>query len=243
MGTFTLSLSEVIEFTGGTLDMSSGIAKMTGGNIGLNYYHIFDASYRDTLTGKIIDHFLTREIGLETIDMFQLAMRRKMNEVMPYYNKLYLSEKIAYDPLSTVDLRTLNSGTAEQEATSNSDSTAGSIASAESRSVNSETPQTMLSRNAEYATAANDSNSDTINDSTANQSNTENANTSSNNESTTKGYQGAASDLIMRYRDSLLNIDLSVIRDLEDCFMSVWDNGDSYSNSHTLAHYRLPFLN
>lgn len=243
MPTFTLTLAETIEATGGVVDFGSQPTTMVGGNIGLGVYPIFNESYRAGLTGKIIDHFYNREIGLETVDMFQLAMRRKMNEIMPYYNKLYESERISYDPLSTVDLRTINSGNATQESNSTADSTATSEANAKSRSVNSETPQTMLAGNGDYATSAADANSDSINDSIAKQINSDNATTASNNETLTKGYQGAASDIIMRYRDSLLNIDMNIIRDLEECFMGVWDNGDSFTHRETLSNYTLPYLN
>lgn len=42
-----------------------------------------------------------REIGLETLELFRYFMRMKMWEIMPYYNQLYKSELIEFDPLST----------------------------------------------------------------------------------------------------------------------------------------------
>lgn len=267
MGTYTIPLKRVIELTGGTTDFVNGNTVMTGGNIGLAHYPLFDANYRATLNGKIIDRYWNREIGLETIDMFQLAMRRKMNEIMPYYNKIYQSELIDYTALSTVNIRSTgiagatqssdsltNSGnTANNTTASNgkSDSVAAGLASARSRSVASETPQTMLSGNADYATSANDVTSDSDNSSTGGQissdsatNNTvgsatidsaENATNSSNTENSTTGYQGAASDLIIRYRDSLINIDIRILDELEELFMLVWDNSDTYSEN---GYYR-----
>jgi len=230
MGTFTIPLKRVIELTGGTTDVVGGSTVLTGGNIGLASYPIFDESYRSVLTGKIIDHFWNREIGLETIDMFQLAMRRKMNEIMPYYNKLYKSELIEYGPLSTVNIKTVANanGTQSGESSGTSDSTSNATGS--SRSVSSDTPQTQLQGNADYATSATDVSSVSTNAANGTQSGSETQTTEQDTTSETTGYQGAASDLIMRYRESLLNIDMLVIGQLEDCFMQVWDNGDEYTN-------------
>lgn len=229
MATFTMPLKAAIKYTGGTTSFVNGNTVMTGGNIGLASYPIFDANYRDTLNGKILDRYWNREIGTESIDMFQLAMRRKMNEIMPFYNKLYLTEKIAYDPLNTVNLKTVSTGNATQTATSEGASDSSGFAGGSSRSVNSETPQTMLSGNADYATAANDVKSSSDNTSTASQSSNDTAASDTTGENTTTGYQGAASELIMRYRESLLNIDLMILTDLEELFMLVWDNGDEYA--------------
>jgi len=63
-----------------------------------------------------------------------------------------------------------------------------------------------------------------------------NANTTTNVNADSRvfGYQGIPANLLMAYRASLLNIDLMVIGDIEDCFMQVWDNGDEYSNADYL---------
>src|SRR5690606_28257659 len=107
--------------------------------------------YRPFLNGRIIDRYWNREIGLETIEMFQLAMRRKMNEIMPYYNQLYLSTEVEYNPLSTIDIKTVSTGNMVQEAESTAVNTGQSESTAASRSVGSDTPQTMLSGDGDYA--------------------------------------------------------------------------------------------
>lgn len=70
-----------------------------GYDIGLKDYPIFDESYRNVLNQKIIDHYYMREIGAETPALFVFFLNRKMREIMPYYNQLYESAKIEYDPL------------------------------------------------------------------------------------------------------------------------------------------------
>lgn len=69
--------------------------------LALDSYPIWAEEYRQILNNKIIDHFYFREIGQETPDRFNFFLRRKMNEIMPYYNKLYESELIQFDPLAT----------------------------------------------------------------------------------------------------------------------------------------------
>lgn len=232
MGSFTIPLKRVIELTGGsTVVTDNGLTVMTGGNIGLSHYPIFKPEYKAGLDGKIIDRYWNREIGLESISMFQLAMRRKMNEIMPYYNKLYNSELLVFDPLSTVDITSMSTGLGTQISISDSDSLASSNGVGSSRSVSSETPQTMLSGNGDYATGASDTKSLSDNTSTGSQTNNDNQSSQTSGDTTTKGYQGLASDLIMRYRESLLNIDLMVLGELEELFMLVWDNGDTYTNT------------
>lgn len=67
-------------------------------------FPIFDESYRSVLETKILRHYYTREIGLETVGLWKLKLSTKLNEIMPYYNKLYKSELIKFNPLYDVDL-------------------------------------------------------------------------------------------------------------------------------------------
>lgn len=70
----------------------------------LSQYPIFNEQYRSQLNQKIIDHFYFREIGSETPDRFNFYLERKMNEIMPYYNQLYESEMLKFNPLYTTYL-------------------------------------------------------------------------------------------------------------------------------------------
>lgn len=234
MSRFTIPLKRVIPLTGGTADVVDGVRVLTGGDIGLAYYPIFDETYRPALNGRIVDHYYNREIGMETIEMFQLAMRRKMNEIMPYYNQLYKSQQIEYDPLSTIDLHTITAGEVQQTSNSTGESNTENSNATQSRAVNSDTPQTQLSGDGDYATAGTDVNGTSTATGVGTEESSQTANTDSSGDTTITGYQGLASDLIMRYRESLINIDLSIINALEDCFMQVWSNGDSYTRGRIL---------
>ena len=64
----------------------------------------FDANYKPVLCKKILKHYYTREIGQETVGLWMLFMNRKLEEIMPYYNQLYESELIEFNPMHNMDL-------------------------------------------------------------------------------------------------------------------------------------------
>lgn len=64
-----------------------------------DYIPFFDESYKEVLYIKILRHYYTREIGLETVGLWKLKLNTKMAEIMPYYNQLYQSELLKFDPL------------------------------------------------------------------------------------------------------------------------------------------------
>ena len=98
-------------------EMESGLSESTGfNNIGqvlhsshnsvIGDYPIFDEEYRETLNTKILRHYYTREICEETVGLWKLRLNNRMNEIMPYYNKLYSSELLNFNPFYDVDLTT-----------------------------------------------------------------------------------------------------------------------------------------
>lgn len=231
MSTFTMSLKKVFELTGGTVDYAEdGTPTYSNLHIGLEGYPIFDEGYRTGLNAKILDHYWNREIGTESVDMFKLAMRRKMNEIMPYLNQLYTSTQLEFDPLSTIDIHTVTADTTEVVASGTTTSESVNESTGGSRSVTSETPQTMLAGNKDYASAAADVNSSSNTEANSSDATSQNSNTENAGDSRVTGYQGIPSDLLMAYRASLINVDMMVITQLEELFMLVWDNGDTYAS-------------
>ena len=69
-------------------------------------FPIFDESYRVPLENKILKHYYTREIGAETVGLWKYWLNVKLNEIMPYYNQLYKSTLIEFNPMYDVDLTT-----------------------------------------------------------------------------------------------------------------------------------------
>ena len=66
-------------------------------------FPIFDENYRSVLCKKILKHYYTREIGLETVGLWKLKLDAMMNEIMPYYNKMYESELLEFNPMTDAD--------------------------------------------------------------------------------------------------------------------------------------------
>ena len=73
-------------------------------------YPIFDENYKSVLETKIIKHYYTREIGVETVGLWKHFLDMRLNEIMPYYNKLYESELLEFNPFYDVDLTKDHSG-------------------------------------------------------------------------------------------------------------------------------------
>lgn len=76
-------------------------------------YPIFDENYRRPLNIKILRHFYTREIGAETVGEWKLRMQQTLEEIMPYYNQLYLSEVENVNPMYNVDIETTREKTGD----------------------------------------------------------------------------------------------------------------------------------
>lgn len=80
----------------------------------------FDNEYKPVLCKKILKHYYRREIGAETVGLWTLWMNTKLEEIMPYYNQLYNSELIEFDPMTNMNLtKTGNTAGTENTAESN----------------------------------------------------------------------------------------------------------------------------
>ena len=71
-------------------------------------FPIFDENYRNVLCTKILRHYYTREICEEVVGLWKLRLETRLNEIMPYYNQLYKSELITFNPMHDTDITTEN---------------------------------------------------------------------------------------------------------------------------------------
>lgn len=283
MSEYTTELRFICETLAG-YDMSQGYGKVTD-IIDKSWqkifdfdFPIFDSAYRSVLCKKILMHYYTREIGFETVGLWKLKLNAKMNEIMPYYNKLYASETYTFNPLYDADYTKSHEG--EDSGNSSDDSThTGTIGDAgthggtvgdsfskvgniddsardvedkESWNTYSDTPQGALTNvaNETYLTDARKitednvithtnardydetgSNTRTYNETTGNTRTFNEANGVDREYSSTNEYVERVvgkmpgksySKMIMEYRESLLNIDMMVINELNKLFMLVW---------------------
>lgn len=212
------------------------------------YFPIFDENYRQVLCRKILKHYYTREIAHETVGRWKLALNAKLNEIMPYYNQLYKSELLEFNPFYDVDLTRKREGSGTSNKTSNNTE----INSGTSKNVNSgsgtnntvtlnrfsDTPQnsmdtqgiadsvplTTVTKVNEDNTTTNDSTDTLTRDDTKTGNGTENINNTDKYIETVKGKQGTEnySSLLKKFRETFLNIDMMIIEDCSDCFFTLW---------------------
>lgn len=64
----------------------------------------FDENYRSVLCKKILKHYYLREIGCETVGIWKLWVNTRLEEIMPYYNQLYKSAQIDFNPMHDTDI-------------------------------------------------------------------------------------------------------------------------------------------
>lgn len=201
-------------------------------------YPIFDEDYRSVLETKILMHYYTREIALETAGLWKHFLDFRMNEIMPYYNELYKSALLEFNPFFTVDLTKdyskTNDGTIKDTGTETDKQTTTESSTKDStvEDLYSDTPQGGLSGvdNKTYLTNArkitdHETYKDTNN---VNGARTKNNNQKLDNvENYLEHLKGKTpgvsySKLLSEYRDTIINVDLQVINELRDLFFNLW---------------------
>lgn len=206
-------------------------------NFGLQDYPLFDTRYRPLLNQKILEHYRFHEMGFEVEELFRHYLNTTMNEIMPYYNQLYKSELIEFDPMNNIDTEKLrqrgNSGESTSASTSDQNSTYDGETNSDSLGVGSDTPQGMLSigdiKSNTYASNASMDNAKQIDINHASATADSNTNADFKTwEDFAETYKGlfslgkSSSQHLLDYRKTFINIDMMIIRDLGSCFMGIY---------------------
>ena len=195
---------------------------------------------RAELNNKILSYYRFREIGFETVGRFLFELETALNEIMPYYNQLFYSADQDFNPIYNVDyIRNTQRNKSDTNIGSQSSSTNSSATGTStdnSKNVTSDTPQNQLGITNEqidqldYASEASwGKNSNSTSDTSSSTSNASNSVIGNEKEGiveTTKGNFGvvSAQDLIMKYRETLLNIEQLIIHDkrIAELFMLIY---------------------
>lgn len=209
-------------------------------------FPIYDESYRNVLCTKILKHYYTREIGAETVGLWKLWLDTRLNEIMPYYNQLYKSAMIEFNPMYDVELTTEHlksfdgSTDVTGDSSENNSGNSGTISVNESdettRNLFSDTPQGALDNieNETYLTNAtkimsngnNTANTDYEfnNDRVVNRTDKTVAKNTEEYLQTIKGKTGGASysKRLQEFRNTFINIDKMIIDELSDLFLNLW---------------------
>lgn len=108
MGKYTTELRFICETESG-LDESKGfndvdnIITQAAPNVFNFDFPIYDEAYRLPFEKMILRHFYSREIGYETYGLWKLKLWDKLNLIMPYYNEMYKSTLLQFNPFYDVD--------------------------------------------------------------------------------------------------------------------------------------------
>ena len=185
-------------------------------------YPIFNESYRSTFEDLFIDHFLLDEIAHETIAQFKHRLKSKLNLIMPYYNKIYMSQELEqrildnYEVTEIIDRVVTNDNIRNFE----NNNTRNSV----NKNLYKDTPKTKTDiSNFDIVTNL----SKNIDDETSNNNTKENSN-SKNIESYQRKMSGnigvqTDADAIVKYWSSLRNVTLEIFEnELSSLFMGVF---------------------
>ena len=209
-------------------------------------FPMYDDSYRNVLCAKILKHYYTREIGAETVGLWKLWLDTRMNEIMPYYNQLYKSAMIEFNPMYDVELTTTHTrdnegatfvdGTVDGENSGSSTQKTDSSSNQTTRDMFSDTPQGTLDNveNGTYLTNATKvTNEQSVNGNANNTFEGTNKNTTKSETAVTNteeyvqkivGKTGGSSysKRLQEFRNTFLNIDTMIIDELKDLFFNLW---------------------
>ena len=196
---------------------------------------IFDFDYplttnisREDFECMILNKFLMRRIGFETVTAFKIQLMVKLNEIMPNYNTLFdsiqgwnLFENGEVTTRILSDKTTMQNNTTSQNTTTTNSTT-------ESNNVtdmrNSDTPENQIEdvKNGNYLSNYNyntsDSNSTDTSSTTGNQTNQGNQTNAQDLKETITRNQGNQIEVYKTFIESKNNIYTMIFKDLEDLF-------------------------
>lgn len=210
-------------------------------------YPKYNDKQKEELEVKILKHFYMHEIGFETWARFKIALNERLNLIMPYYVDMYktidmqgdnpLVNTEYYETKDTQSKGNSNRDNTEESTThttTNSSGNTNTTSDGTSKEVLQDTPTSELG-NTDYATTIKTTKNDNVDDTnvssettgdTTTNGNSNTQVTNDNDEKMQRHITGlmaySKQDMIRSYRDNILNIDESIIRELYDLFMLIY---------------------
>jgi len=176
-------------------------------------YQVDDLSFKADIEQKILDFYFDYEIGFETPDMFKRKFKARFLRAVSYYNQLYNTTLLAYNPL-------INSKMSEAlEQLSNTDSTNNNTTETDGNmdSTNSDYPQQSIGAG-DFLAGANK----TTDNTKATTKLLSNTNQTNNYSKVLEGITGISyQELIQKERELIIIIPNLIIEELKPCFILV----------------------
>lgn len=129
MSTYTTTIREYVESFSHYQQNESELQPSTAERIEIGRkilfdfdYPLFDSAYRKVFETHFIRNFYMREVGFETMGLFKFRLETWLLINMPYFNKLFESEIIAFDPLINSEMSTTHNKTNDRSQNDKKDS-------------------------------------------------------------------------------------------------------------------------
>lgn len=195
----------------------------------LDKYPIFDENYRETLNNKILNHYFDAEIGFETAPLFRHYLLAKLNEIMPLYNIMYEKQKDLLENIfGNVNLTETFEGENSNNSNVSNNSQSNSTGNSNMKNLFQDTPQGELNttsiNNQKWATNLTLNENNTTGNITDNSTSVGNSNGTNNYIKKIIGNNGGKYniELLKEIQNSIINIDIMIINELQDLFMGIY---------------------
>ena len=184
-------------------------------------YNLYNNDLKPWFEEKFYQHFMFYEIGFDTIGMFKQRLMSKLNDIFPYYKQLYETEIRSknIDFMLNKDLKesyvreltSTSNSNQESNVTSNSLSTAGQLTPsliANSQKIDKFMDSAQKDNSSSNSTSTGESNGNSREEYTL----------------TSQGNIGITSsaELLTKWRETILNIDLMIFEECNDLFMQIF---------------------
>ena len=184
-------------------------------------YNLYDNDLKPWFEEKFYQHFMFYEIGFDSVAMFKQRLMSKLNDIFPYYKQLYETEIRSKD----IDFM-LNKDLKEsyiRELTSNSNSNQESNVTSNGLSTAGQLTPSLIANSEKI-----DKFMDSAQKDTAESNSTSTGESSGNSKEEYKlisqGNIGITSsaELLAKWREVLINIDLMIFEECNDLFMQIF---------------------
>lgn len=183
-------------------------------------FYTDDETIKNNFEQKFIDTFMFNEIGFETVLRFKHFLKTKLNNIMPYYSQLYITELKSKDIEFLLNKDLTETFTREVEGTVNNNSSSNASNTNNFKESSLENGNATLELSHGRLTSISETKD----------SGTVDNNSSSNNnerETTTLVSRGnigitSSAELLQKWREVLINIDNMIIEECKELFMMIY---------------------
>ena len=184
-------------------------------------YNLYDNDLKPWFEEKFFQHFMFYEIGFDSVAMFKQRLMSKLNDIFPYYKQLYETE-IACKNIDFMLNKDLKESYV-RDLTSNSNSSQESNAASNGLSTSGQLTPSLIS-NSEKIDKFMDAAQKDVSSSNATSTGESTGNSKEEYTLTSQGNIGITSsaELLAKWRDVLINIDLMIFEECNDLFMQIF---------------------